>query len=67
MLVELLGREGGVTIEEMAVVLGWQEHTVRGVMSGALAKKFGLRIASEKVEGEGPNVSDRMCCGGRRR
>jgi hypothetical protein len=53
MLVALLEREGGATVEEMAVVLGWQPHTVRGVMSGALMKRFRLRIVSEVVEGRG--------------
>jgi hypothetical protein len=37
----------------MAAALDWQQHTVRGVMSGALAKKFGLRIVSEVTEGRG--------------
>jgi hypothetical protein len=53
MLVALLEREGGATIEEMAVALGWARHTIRGVMSGALAKRFGFQIASEAVEGRG--------------
>jgi hypothetical protein len=53
MLVELLERDEGATVEEMAAALGWQQHTVRGVMSGALAKKFGLRIVSEVTEGRG--------------
>jgi hypothetical protein len=52
-LVGLLNREEGMTIEEMAVALGWQEHTVRGVMSGALVKKFGLTITSEKISQRG--------------
>jgi hypothetical protein len=50
MLVALLEREEGATVEEMAAALDWQEHTARGVMSGALVKKFGLRITSEKGE-----------------
>jgi len=53
MLVTLLSRDEGATVEEMAAATGWQPHTVRGVMSGALAKKFGLRIGSAKVEGRG--------------
>jgi hypothetical protein len=53
MLVELLERNEGATIEEMVAVLKWQQHTVRGVMSGALVKRFGLVIVSEKVEGRG--------------
>jgi hypothetical protein len=53
MLVALLARNEGATIAEMAAATGWQAHTVRGVMSGALARKFGLQIGSEKVEGRG--------------
>lgn len=52
-LVALLSREEGATVEEMVAATGWQAHSVRGVMSGALAKKFGLQIASEKIEGRG--------------
>jgi hypothetical protein len=52
-LVALLEREGGTTIEEAAATLEWAQHTVRGVMSGALAKRFGLRIVSEPIEGRG--------------
>lgn len=52
-LVALLSREEGATVEEMVAATGWQAHSVRGVMSGALVRKFGLRIASEKVEGRG--------------
>jgi hypothetical protein len=33
--------------------LSWQAHTVGGAMSGALKKKLGLTITSEKVEGRG--------------
>ncbi|WP_425475493.1 DUF3489 domain-containing protein [Mesorhizobium quangtriensis] len=33
----------------------WKEHSVRGVMSGASQKWFGLVIVSEKVEGRGRN------------
>jgi hypothetical protein len=53
MLVELLERKEGATVEEMAAALKWQQHTIRGVMSGALAKKFGFRIVSEVTEGRG--------------
>jgi hypothetical protein len=53
MLVELLERNEGATIEEMATALGWQQHTIRGVMSGALAKRFGLVVVSEVTEGRG--------------
>lgn len=50
-LVALLERKEGATVAEAAAALGWQAHTVRGVMSGALVKLFRLVIVSEKVEG----------------
>ena len=49
----MLSAEGGATIDEIVAALQWQTHTVRGVMSGALKKKLGLTITSEKVEGRG--------------
>jgi hypothetical protein len=53
MLVRLLERDGGVTVDEMAAALGWQQHTIRGVMSGALVKRFGLVVVSVPAEGLG--------------
>ena len=52
-LIEMLKRSDGATIVEIAEALGWQQHTVRGAMAGALKKKLGLTIVSEKVEGRG--------------
>ena len=52
-MIGLLRRPEGASVEEMAKATGWQSHSVRGVMSGALKKKLGLVIASEKVEGRG--------------
>ena len=52
-LIGLLNREEGMTIEEAAAALGWAGHTIRGVMSGVLPKRFGLAIVSEKVNGRG--------------
>jgi hypothetical protein len=40
----------GATIDEMASTMGWQRHTVRGLISGALKKKLGLDIVSEKTD-----------------
>ena len=37
----------------MMKVTGWQAHSIRGVMSGALKKKLGLEIISEKSEKTG--------------
>lgn len=52
-LIEMLRAEGGATIDEIVAETGWQAHTVRGAMSGALKKRLGLTINSEKVEGRG--------------
>ena len=52
-LIEMLRTEGGATIEEIMVATGWQSHTVRGAIAGALKKKLGLEVSSEKVEGRG--------------
>jgi hypothetical protein len=52
-LIGMLRRDGGVTIEEAVKAFGWQAHTVRGALYGALKKKLGLDITSEKVEGRG--------------
>ena len=35
----------------MTEATGWQVHTVRGAMAGALKKKLGLDITSEKQIG----------------
>jgi len=52
-LIEMLRAEGGATIDEIVEATGWKPHTIRGAMSGALKKKLGLTITSEKVEGRG--------------
>lgn len=52
-LIEMLRRPEGATIEEIVKALTWQSHTIRGAMSGALKKKLGLKIDSEKVDGRG--------------
>ena len=46
----MLRRPDGATIEQISKSLAWQAHSVRGAMSGALKKKQGLTIASEKLE-----------------
>nr|WP_281719413.1 DUF3489 domain-containing protein [Nitrosomonas nitrosa] len=50
-LIELLRRPEGATLAQLVKALGWQAHTVRGAMSGALKKKLGLTIVSEKSDG----------------
>ena len=52
-LIALLRRPQGATIEEMTKATGWQPHSVRGAISGALKKRLGLAVATEKVEERG--------------
>lgn len=47
-LIELLSRTEGATLPQMVEVTGWQAHTVRGAMAGALKRKLGLHLTSEK-------------------
>ena len=52
-LIAMLRRVEGATIAQIVEATGWQPHTVRGALAGALKKRLGLEIASEKVEGRG--------------
>jgi hypothetical protein len=53
MLIEMLQRPGGATIEAIVAATGWQAHTARGAMSGTLGKKLGLVVTSVKEDGRG--------------
>jgi hypothetical protein len=46
-LLALLRQPGGATIADLVAATGWQAHSVRGAMAGALRKK-GHAIQSEK-------------------
>ena len=48
LLIEMLQRPEGASITEIVKELDWQPHTARGAISGALKKKLGLPITSEK-------------------
>ena len=49
LLVEL-GKEDGATLDELVTATGWQKHSVRGAMAGALKRK-GHQITSTKADG----------------
>lgn len=49
-LAALLARKNGASISEMMEATGWQQHSVRGAMAGAL-KKRGLVLSSQKSDG----------------
>lgn len=52
-LIAMLQRPEGASIAEIVAAFGWQPHTVRGAIAGALKKKLGLDVTSEKIEGRG--------------
>ncbi len=47
-LIAMLRAPDGATIGEIMDAFGWQSHTVRGAMAGALKKKLGLEVTSDK-------------------
>lgn len=51
-LIAVLSTPQGATLAKMMTLTGWQAHSVRGVMSGALKKKQGYSIVSKKVGDE---------------
>lgn len=52
-LIAMLRAPDGATIEEIMAATGWLAHTARGAMSGALKKKLGLEVSSEKDDARG--------------
>ena len=49
-VVAMLQRKNGATISEIMEKMGWQRHTVRGFMAGAM-RKAGYEVESFKPEG----------------
>jgi hypothetical protein len=46
----LLRRPKGATMAEIAKATDWQNHSIRGFISGSLGKKMGLVVESSKNE-----------------
>ena len=55
LMIELLKRPEGATVEQIAKATGWQHHTIRGAISGALKKKLGLTVEATRTREVGPN------------
>ena len=55
LMIEMLKRPEGATVEQIAEATGWQKHTIRGAISGALKKKLGLTVEATRTREVGPN------------
>ena len=53
-MIEMLRRPEGATVEQIAAATGWQHHTIRGAISGALKKKLGLTVEATRTREVGP-------------
>ncbi len=55
-LIALLQSEPGATISQMRTLTGWQAHTVRGTISGALRKRLGLNVVCNAMNESGARI-----------
>jgi hypothetical protein len=49
-ILALIRRPKGATLAELAKVTGWQNHSIRGFLSGTVGKRMGLTVESTKRE-----------------
>jgi len=54
-MIDLLRRPEGATVAQIAAATGWQHHTIRGAIAGALKKKLGLTVEATRTREVGPN------------
>ena len=46
-VVEMLRKPNGATLKAIMSATGWQAHSVRGAISGAIKKRLGLKVTSQ--------------------
>ncbi len=49
-ILAMLRSQNGATLPQIMEVTGWQPHTVRGFISGAIGKQLGLGVESTRTE-----------------
>jgi hypothetical protein len=47
LVIQMLRRQSGVTIDDVVGKTGWQPHSVRGFFSGLVRKRLNLPLVSE--------------------
>lgn len=52
-IIEMLKRREGSTINDLSAATGWQTHSVRGFLSGTVKKRLGLTLTSETTDKSG--------------
>jgi hypothetical protein len=50
-LIALLSVSSGASMAQLTTLTGWQPHTVRGTISGALRKRLGLNVQCGAEDG----------------
>jgi hypothetical protein len=53
MLISLLQRPEGASIDQIVTATGWRAHSARGLISGVLKKKLGLFVTSAREDERG--------------
>ena len=52
LILRALGRNAGVSLDELSRLTGWQPHSVRGFLSGIVRKKLGHEV-TKRTTGKG--------------
>lgn len=47
-IIKLLSRANGASLDELMKVSDWQQHSLRGFLSGTVKKKLGHKLFSQK-------------------
>jgi hypothetical protein len=50
--IRLLRGRNGATVAEIMEAIGWQEHSVRALLSATIGKKMGLPLVRTREKGE---------------